>query len=125
MTKLLLDQGLPRSTAEILRAAGWDVVHAGECGLAKAADAQILAAARLQGRHVVTLDADFHALLAVSGASTPSVIRLRIEGLRGEGLAALLQELWPRISAAMSDGALITVTPSTIRIKRLPIERES
>ncbi|MGA7538031.1 MAG: DUF5615 family PIN-like protein [Steroidobacteraceae bacterium] len=33
MTRLLLDQGLPRSTVELLRKEGWDVVQAFECGL--------------------------------------------------------------------------------------------
>ena len=43
--KLLLDQGLPRSTAEILRAAGFDVVHTAEIGLATATDEMIIARA--------------------------------------------------------------------------------
>jgi hypothetical protein len=34
--KLLLDQGLPRSSAAILREAGFDAVHAGEISLATA-----------------------------------------------------------------------------------------
>lgn len=123
MTRLLLDQGLPRSAATILRVAGWDVVHVGECGLATATDSEILDAARSDGRHVVTLDADFHSLLAISGNKAPSVVRLRIEGLKGDDLATLVQRLWPKISAAMTDGAMVTVTRGTVRIKRLPVER--
>ena len=40
--KLLLDQGLPRSTAEHLRRVGIDTVHTGEIGMATADDASIL-----------------------------------------------------------------------------------
>jgi predicted nuclease of predicted toxin-antitoxin system len=41
--RLLLDQGLPRSAAAILRGKGWDVIHVGEIGMAAAADEEILA----------------------------------------------------------------------------------
>lgn len=58
--KLLLDQGLPRTTAALLRAQGIDAVHVGEIGLAAAADALILEQGRRDGRVVVTLDADFY-----------------------------------------------------------------
>jgi hypothetical protein len=50
VTRLLLDQGLPRSAAAILRADGWDVVHVGDCGMATAADSLILDAARSDQR---------------------------------------------------------------------------
>jgi len=43
--KLLLDQGLPRSAALLLRAAGLDADHVGERGYATAADSAILALA--------------------------------------------------------------------------------
>ena len=38
--KLLLDHGLPRSAAGLLRDAGMDAVHTGERGLATASDQQ-------------------------------------------------------------------------------------
>jgi len=123
VTRFLLDQGLPRSAAAILRTAGWDVLHVGECGLATAADSHILDAARSDGRHIVTLDADFHSLLAVSGEAAPSVVRLRMEGLKGDDLATLMLRLWPKISVAVSGGAMVTVMRGAVRIKRLPVER--
>ena len=69
--KLLLDQGLPRSTAKLLRESGVDAVHTGECGLSVASDDAILEAGRAQGRTVVTLDSDFHAILALAEARSP------------------------------------------------------
>ena len=76
MKRLLLDQGVPRDAAFILRSLGWDVIHVGEIGLAAAEDRQIIARAVEEGRVCVTLDLDFHALLALSGAERPSVIRV-------------------------------------------------
>jgi hypothetical protein len=40
--KLLLDQGLPRSTPTWLKQAGIDAIHVAEIGLATATDANIL-----------------------------------------------------------------------------------
>ncbi len=121
MIKIMLDQGLPRAAAELLRQQGWDALHVGDVGLAAASDQTILNQAEQQGRTVVTLDADFHALLAVSGASAPSVVRLRIEGLKGSELAALLVRVWDRAGVALTHGAIATVTLASIRIKDLPI----
>jgi predicted nuclease of predicted toxin-antitoxin system len=53
-------------------------MHAGEIGMSKAADDGILALSLGRNAVVVTLDADFHAILAVSGAQGPSVIRMRL-----------------------------------------------
>jgi len=83
--KLLLDQGLPGTTAEALGRLGFEAVHTGAIGMAKATDEDILDRARREGETVVTLDADFHTLLAIANGAAPSVIRVRVGGLRGVG----------------------------------------
>ena len=119
--RLLLDQGLPRSEARLLREAGIDTVHVGEIGYSTADDATILQRGRDEQRVVVTLDADFHALLALSGATTPSVIRIRVEGLDGQKAADLIQAVLLRCTEEVKQGAVITVQPRRIRIRHLPL----
>jgi len=119
--RLLLDQGLPRSTVELLNADGWDVLHASQCGLSAATDSNILEYARAESRVVCTLDADLHALLAVSGSLSPSVIRLRREGLRGPEVASLLKRVWSEVGVSIEGGAVVTVTERAIRLRRLPV----
>jgi len=119
--KLLLDQGLPRSAALLLRTEELDAIHVGEIGMAAATDDEILVRGRQEQRTVVTLDADFHALLALSAALSPSVIRIRIEGLRSEGVTALLQKVLEEFSEELDLGAVVTVQETRMRVRRLPL----
>lgn len=119
--KLLLDQGLPRTAAGLLREAGLDAAHVGEIGYATADDAAILQRARDEERTVVTLDADFHALLALSGAEGPSVIRIRIEGLRPNDMFSLIRTVVTTCSQDLTHGAVVTVQPGRVRVRRLPL----
>jgi predicted nuclease of predicted toxin-antitoxin system len=119
--KLLLDQGLPLSAAALLRNAGIDTIHVGEIGMSEAEDADILQRARDGGRVVATLDADFHALLALDVAIAPSVIRIRIERLRAQALTDLLLTVIAECGKALELGSAITVEPSRIRLRRLPL----
>lgn len=121
MKRLLLDQGLPRSAAALLTQAGWDVVHVADLGMSRAGDAEILQRGRIEARVCVTLDADFHSLLATSGVRDPSVVRIRQEGLDAEALAALLQRVWERIVVALAAGAMVTITEHSVRVRNLPI----
>ena len=76
--RFLLDQGLARSAVNHCRQAGIESVHVGDLGMAAASDAMILEERLKRNAVVVTLDADFHSLLALSNATTPSVIRIRM-----------------------------------------------
>lgn len=123
--KLLLDQGLPRSSAALLRERGIDAFHVGETGLATASDQAILEAARLDGRVIVTLDSDFHTILALDGAAGPSVIRVRWEGLKGPGVADLIRQVIGLCRDDLLAGVVVSVTPAGLRLRRLPVARES
>jgi predicted nuclease of predicted toxin-antitoxin system len=119
--KLLLDQGLPRSAASLLRAASVDTVHVGEIDMSAASDSAILAQGQAEQRVVVTLDADFHALLALSGATAPSVIRIRREGLKAVGLVTLLEKVIEEWGEELALGAVVTVDENRSRMRRLSL----
>jgi hypothetical protein len=52
------------------------------------------------------------------------VIRIRKEGLDAASLAALLQGIWDGIENALDDGAMVTVTERSVRVRRLPVARD-
>ena len=121
--KLLLDQGLPRATAAHLRAAGIAAAHVGELGMASAADEAIIEKARASQSVAVTLDADFHTILARSKATEPSVIRIRLQGIKGREMAELLVRVIAATGAELAAGAVVSVTDKRIRVRLLPIGR--
>jgi predicted nuclease of predicted toxin-antitoxin system len=123
--KLLLDQGLPRGACALLGDQGHDVLHVGDVGLAAAADEDILDWAVANDRVVVTLDADFHSILARRGAAGPSVVRIRVEGLRAEALATLLAKVLTQSEQALNAGAMVTAGPdgASIRERGLPLRQ--
>ncbi len=96
-------------------------MHARQWGLATASDEAILQFALAYHRVNCTIDADFHTLLAVTGASGPSVVRIRREGMRGAEVASLLFRVWSEVAASIEQGAVVTVTEKAIRLRRLPI----
>lgn len=89
--------------------------------MARAADDEILRRALAERRVVVTLDADFHAMLALSQAGGPSIIRIRMEGLRAAEFSELLQEVIRKCRTELEAGAMVSVQENRIRVRRLPL----
>jgi predicted nuclease of predicted toxin-antitoxin system len=89
--------------------------------MGKAADDEIVAWSLGKNAIVVTLDADFHTILAVSGASGPSVIRLRMQGLGAPEVVELVQKVLAGFEADLKRGSLVTVKAHKITCHRLPI----
>jgi predicted nuclease of predicted toxin-antitoxin system len=119
--RLLLDQGLPRSTCHQLAERGIDACHVADIGYSRANDPEIIELARGRGQVIVTLDADFHRLLAVSGTTAPSVIRIRQEGLRGPEVACLIHQVLTEVGSQLEAGAVVTVTERRLRLHHLPL----
>jgi predicted nuclease of predicted toxin-antitoxin system len=119
--KLLLDNGLPRSTVAALADFGIVAEHVGSLGMADSDDDVLIAYAFAHDLVAVTLDADFHTLMAVSGAVRPSVIRVRIEGLKGPAMAAILARVLNLYAAELTAGAVVSVNPTKARCRLLPL----
>ena len=103
-TRLVLDQGLPRDATGRLRGLGYECVHVGEIGVI-----------------VVTLNADFHTIMTVSGASVPSVIRLRMRGLGTAEVADLILSVLGGFESDLMCGSLVTVKARKTTCHWLPI----
>ena len=119
--KLLLDQGLPQSASSLLSKQGFDTIHVSKIEMWAAEDSEIIQKAREDNRIVVTLDADFHSILALNNFSSPSVIRIRIERLRALALTQLIVDVIAQCQEDLERGAAVTVEPNRIRIRRLPL----
>jgi predicted nuclease of predicted toxin-antitoxin system len=124
--KLLLDQGLPPLTAELLRGQGIDTVHVSEVGLSRAEDLRIIELAQTEGRIIITLDADYHASIALASAPSPSVIWIRVVNLRAAEYVEVIMPILNEYKEMLINGVLITIrSDRKIKTRMLPIILDS
>jgi predicted nuclease of predicted toxin-antitoxin system len=65
------------------------------------------------------LDSDFHSLLPADHARTPSAIRIRIEGLKGNDVADLIEQVVTATETELEAGAAVSVTNvASLRVAR-------
>jgi len=122
MKRIVLDQGLPATAVMILRADGWDAVHAREVELHEATDLEILDYAARESRVVDTLDRDFPQILALTSATRPSVVLIRQQRLRAADLAAVITSIWREYEAALDQGSVVKVSARGVRARLLPLK---
>jgi predicted nuclease of predicted toxin-antitoxin system len=120
--KFLLDQGLPPLTAELLRKQGLDAVHVSEIGWARVEDTKIIELAQIDNRIIITLDADYHAAIALASAPSPSVIWIRVVNLRATEYAEIIMPILNEYKEMLINGILITIrSDRKIKTRLLPI----
>ncbi len=120
--RFLVDNALSPALAVLLTDAGHDAVHLRSLGLQHAQDIDIFDRAAADDRILVSADTDFGTLLATRSAQKPSVIQFRGPGSRKPDALAhtLLSNLSP-LSEALERGSVVTLEPSRIRVRALPI----
>lgn len=119
--RLFLDPGIPRDAAAFLRDRGHDCIHVGDVRMSMASDEEIIAWSLERKATVVTLDADFHTILAVSRAIAPSVIRIRVQGLDAVAVVELVEKVITNFTGELSQGSLVTVKATKTTCHKLPI----
>jgi predicted nuclease of predicted toxin-antitoxin system len=120
--RLLIDANLSPRLAARLRAAGHDAVHVADIGMLAASDQAILAHAASSGLVIISADTDFGELLAVSGATRPSVVLLRsADHLTPGQQATLLIANLPAVAAELDSGAAVSIARGRLRVRPLPV----
>lgn len=113
--------GISPDTVSWLRSQGHDAVHLHEQGWDRLSDPEILEKARDEGRVLLTHDLDFGRLLALSGATSPSVIVFRLADMRPDSVNRHLERVLPQAAQELAQGAIVSVREGQIRVRTLPI----
>jgi len=120
--KFLVDQNLSPLIAVGLRGTGHDAVHTSDLGLERSSDAEVLRAARIDERTVISADTDFGIVLAETGADYPSVILIRRTADRSaDRLLQLLLVNLPAVEDALAEGAIVVFEAERVRVRGLPL----
>lgn len=120
--RLLLDQNLSRDLPALLSAAGFDVADTRTLGMQRWTDEDIADFAAAENRIVVSADTDFGAILAKRQTAQPSFVLLRrTQNLSPGVIAGLLAANLPAFEADLVEGAILVMTDTVIRVRRLPV----
>ncbi len=120
--KFLLDANLSPKLVTALTAAGHVARHVDEIGLLGASDLVIFDRAAKDGDVLITADSDFSMLLAARGSAGPSVVLLRhVAELPWHEHKALLLANLPAVLSDLREGAVVSLSPTRLAVRRLPI----
>ncbi len=120
--KILIDMNLPPSWVQFLVAVGYDAIHWSTVGSPRDPDTTILQFARDQGQVVFTHDLDFGALLAKTNGTGPSVLQVRTQDVLPDAIGGLVLRVIADHSAALAQGALVSIDEASARVRILPIK---
>jgi len=117
--RILADENVDRPIASWLREQGHDVAEVAVVAQ-EAADADLIAMSRREGRILMSFDRDIGRLVQSDSAPHPGVVYLRLRGA-GPQLWESFKRIWPQIESGIG-GHFVTVKNQQVRRRRLPIK---
>jgi predicted nuclease of predicted toxin-antitoxin system len=120
--KLLVDMNLSPDWVAVLEQASWETVHWSNVGNGRAADSEIMAWAKQNGRVVFTHDLDFGTALALTQAEGPSVIQVRTQDVTPSAIGKLVVNALRQFQGQLERGALIVLDEAKVRARVLPLK---
>ena len=117
----LADVNVSRRLVEGLRTRGLTIVRVPELMDARATDQEIIAEARRRSAVVISFDQDFGAILAVTGATKPSLLNLRVSRVDVDSLATTILAAIKATEADLMAGAIVTIDDARVRVHLLPL----
>lgn len=112
-----IDENIPPSVADLLRASSHDVRTVYDQGLRSCADPQVLAACQGEGRTLLSLDLDFSNILVFPPEQYAGLIVLRLHRPGMHAVLSLVRRLLPHLAAVPVAGRLWIVDEHRIRIR--------
>lgn len=123
--KLKLDENLSRHLKSLLSALQHDVTTATDEGLLSQPDIAVAAAAKAEGRILLTLDLEFGDLRKFPPGSHPGVILFRPRSLGPRAVNRFVETFVRDNDLKLLAGCVVVVEPARIRIRRPPLDTES
>ena len=119
--KLVVDMNLPPRWVAFLAANGIEAVHWSDVGDPRASDATILKWALDHGHAVFTHDLDFTTILALAGATGPSILQVRTQNVLPDSVGDDVIRVLSVHAEAFNAGAVITIDEVGARVRVLPV----
>lgn len=120
--KILIDMNLSPDWVAVLEAESIEAVHWSIVGEITAPDEEIMQYARENDFVVFTHDLDFGAMLALTQATSPSVLQVRAQDILPKNIGQIVITILQKYTNELEQGALIVFDKAKERVRILPLE---
>jgi predicted nuclease of predicted toxin-antitoxin system len=123
--KILIDMNLSPDWVAAFATKNIESVHWSSIGNPRAEDTEVMEYARTHDYILFTHDLDFGTLLALTQASSPSVVQVRAQDVLPAHLAKPVIAVLRKNEELLQSGALIVVDEGRSRVRILPLEKRT